>query len=70
MLHFDRRGRCSSSFVPPPDLAQVRLYLIVFGGRQSNPTLPKSTGYLGLESTSLVPLSPVTTCCGTRVAVG
>lgn len=31
--HFDRRGCCSSSFVPPPDLAQVFVYFIIFGGR-------------------------------------
>jgi hypothetical protein len=68
--HLDRCGCCSSSFVPPPDLTQVCLYLKVSGGRQSTTALPKPTSYLGLESTSLVSLSSVTTRCGTRGAIG
>jgi len=66
----DRCGCCSPSFVPPPDLAQVCLYLKVFGGRQSSAALTKPPGYLGLESASFVPSSSVTTRCGPGVAIG
>ena len=67
---FERCGCRPPSFVAPPDLTQVRIYLIVFGRTQTTATLPKPTRDLGLEPAPLVSSSSVTACRGARVTVG
>lgn len=70
MSYFDRCGCRSSSFVTPPDLAQVRIYLKVFGGSQTTTALSEPSGNLSLKPASLVSPPSVTTGRSSRIAIG